>query len=309
MIWYNDRIKKSRDTCGLKRRHFMRNVTIIRAKSFVASLATMKVYIEDPQSEEIKIGGVPCRKLGELKNGEERNFVVGDEEAKIYVIADVLSKNMSGEFYQLPAGTEDIVLSGKCVNSVGAGNGFRFDGNSNEAVLKHRKKNAVKGVVIILVAILVGVAIGLLRNLDFASDKTFSGDGISITLNDNFFEDEYFGYTQCYSSNEAMVLVLKEQFSAYEGLEDLSLEEYADALISMLDDQYIDCDGEVKTEGDLMYFEYTEESPADNSVYKCYTFVYKSEEAFWFVDFTTMERDANKLKDDVFQWASSVTFE
>lgn len=287
----------------------MRNVTILRSKSGIACLATMKVYIEDPLSEEIKIGGVPCRKLGELKNGEERNFVVGDEEAKIYVIADTLSKNMSNEFYQLPAGTEDIVLSGKCVYNPAAGNPFRFDNNSNEAVKKNRKKNTVKGAVILVVALLVGVAIGLLRNLDFASAKTFSGDGMSITLTDNFYEDSAIGFTQCYSSNDAVVMIMKEKFSAYEGLEEFTLEEYAEALIGNMNTEIAESDFEIKTEGDLVYFEYVVEDPSDDSVYKYYSFVYKSDDAFWFVDFAVMEEDASKMKDDVFEWASSVKFD
>ena len=287
----------------------MRNVTILRSKTGIACLATMKVYIEDPLSEEIKIGGVPCRKLGELKNGEERNFVVGDEEAKIFVIADTLSKNMSNEFYQLPAGTEDIVLSGKCVYNPAAGNPFRFDNNSNEAVKKNRKKNTVKGAVILVVALLVGVAIGLLRNLDFASAKTFSGDGMSITLTDNFYEDSAIGFTQCYSSNDAVVMIMKEKFSAYEGLEEFTLEEYAEALIGNMNTEIVESDFEIKTEGDLVYFEYVVEDPSDDSVYKYYSFVYKSDDAFWFVDFAVMEEDASKMKDDVFEWASSVKFD
>ena len=51
----------------------MRNLTIVRRKSFVACLAKMKVYIEDPASNELVINKIPCRKLGELKNGEEKH--------------------------------------------------------------------------------------------------------------------------------------------------------------------------------------------------------------------------------------------
>lgn len=49
----------------------MRNLTIKREKSFVGSLAKMKVYIEDPTSNEICINDISCRKIGDLKNGEE----------------------------------------------------------------------------------------------------------------------------------------------------------------------------------------------------------------------------------------------
>ena len=49
----------------------MRKLTIKRAKSFVASLTKVKVYIEDQLSNELTINNVPCRKLGNIKNGEE----------------------------------------------------------------------------------------------------------------------------------------------------------------------------------------------------------------------------------------------
>ena len=55
----------------------MRTVTIKREKSFVGCLATLKVYIEDPESNGITIGGVPCRKLCTFKNGEVAAFEVG----------------------------------------------------------------------------------------------------------------------------------------------------------------------------------------------------------------------------------------
>ncbi len=50
----------------------MRNLTILRRKKAAAALGKMKVYIEDPFSNELDIKDVPCRKLGELKNGVEK---------------------------------------------------------------------------------------------------------------------------------------------------------------------------------------------------------------------------------------------
>ena len=64
----------------------------------------MKVYIEDAQSNELIISGVPCRKLGDLKNGEEKTFEIGEDAAKVFVIADTLSKDYCTEFYQLSEG-------------------------------------------------------------------------------------------------------------------------------------------------------------------------------------------------------------
>ncbi|MBP1575986.1 MAG: hypothetical protein J6A68_00485 [Oscillospiraceae bacterium] len=47
----------------------MRNLTIKRTKSFVGCLGKMKIYIEDPTSNELLINNTPCRKIGDLKNG------------------------------------------------------------------------------------------------------------------------------------------------------------------------------------------------------------------------------------------------
>ena len=52
----------------------MRNLTIKRAKSVVACLAKVKVYIEDSFADDLEINGVRCRKLGDLKNGEEKTI-------------------------------------------------------------------------------------------------------------------------------------------------------------------------------------------------------------------------------------------
>lgn len=118
----------------------MRTLEIKRTKSFVGCAGTMKVYIEDPEVNDLVINGTPCRKLGTLKNGEEKKFSVGEQEAKVFVIADKLTKNYCNEFYKLPAGSEDIALSGKNHFNPGAGNPFQFDGQTDPEVLANRKK-------------------------------------------------------------------------------------------------------------------------------------------------------------------------
>ena len=118
----------------------MRNLTIKRIKTSVACLMTMKIYIEDPNSSEITINNTPCRKLDDLKNGEEKTFQIDAQEQKVFVIADQFSKNYCNEFYTIPAGQEDIFLAGKNKFNPANGNAFLFDNNYNEDVQKNRKK-------------------------------------------------------------------------------------------------------------------------------------------------------------------------
>ncbi len=140
----------------------MRKLTIKRKKSFVGCLAKIKVYIEDQMSSELTINGVPCRKLGVIKNGKEKTFEIEDEAAKVYVIADKMSKDYCNEFYQLEDGEEDIRLTGKNHFSPSKGNPFYFDGNNDPEALENRKKNKKKSKKLILTCFIVGFIIGLL---------------------------------------------------------------------------------------------------------------------------------------------------
>ena len=119
----------------------MRKLVIKRNKSFAGCLVVMKVYIEDAVASDITIGGVPCRKLGTLKNGETAEFAIGTDAMRVYVIADTLSKEYCNDFYQIPAGEEEVQLSGKNHYNPAAGHPFMFDGVTDRAVIENRKKN------------------------------------------------------------------------------------------------------------------------------------------------------------------------
>lgn len=93
----------------------MRYLTLQRTKSAIDFFVTIKVYIEDPASNEIKIQGVPCRKIGELKNGEQQSFIIGDEKLRIYIMSMKIDKNLCPDFYEVPAGTENVFLTCKFI--------------------------------------------------------------------------------------------------------------------------------------------------------------------------------------------------
>lgn len=143
----------------------MRNLTITRKKSVVASLMKMRIYITDPTATDLEINGESCRKLGELKNGQTATFRVDDRAAKVYAIADTLSRGFCNDYYPLNAGTEDVVLTGKNAFNPGTGNAFRFDGVTDENVLANRKAGRNKGILVLIGAVIVGFLIGLLPHL------------------------------------------------------------------------------------------------------------------------------------------------
>lgn len=288
----------------------MRNLTIKREKSFVGSLAKMKVYIEDPTSNEICINDISCRKIGDLKNGEEKTFQIDEQEVKIYVIADKLSKNYCNEFYQLPAGQEDVFLSGKNKFNPANGNAFRFDNNESEETIASRKRGARKGLLILIVAAIVGAVVGYSITSNLFSNKTpdpkdFSSNGMTIKLTDEFVKTDVENYTVAYNSKNVAVLALKEAFALADGFQDYTLEQYGNLVLqnnNLSSSKIEDKEG-------LIGFEYEFTNPDTKGTYKYFSFVYKSNDAFWLVQFATLTENVDEYSSKIIEWAKTISFE
>ncbi|MBQ8358567.1 MAG: hypothetical protein IJX37_01445 [Oscillospiraceae bacterium] len=287
----------------------MRNLTIKRTKSFVGCLAKMKIYIEDPTSNEMLINNTSCRKIGDLKNGEEKTFQIGEQEAKVFVIADKLSKNYCNEYYQLSNGQEDIFLSGKNKFNPASGNAFRFDNNESEEIVANRKHGARKGVLILIVAAVIGAVAGYSITSGLFSNKTpdvktFSSNGMTITLTDEFRETDIENYTVAYDSKNVAVFALKEAFALADGFEDYTLEQYADLVIQVNNLG----SAEMKTVEGLALFEYNFTNPETNDVYQYFSYVYKTNDAFWLIQFATLNENVDEYAQQITEWAKSVEF-
>ena len=291
----------------------MRNLTIKRTKSFVGCLVKLKIYIEDASVNELVINGTSCRKLGELKNDEEKTFEIGEEPAKVFVIADKLSKDYCNEFYQLSAGEEDVFLSGKCHLNPARGNAFLFDNNDSAEVMQLRKKGSKKGWLILCAALLFGCIVGTFVGRAVGSvlfpktevePKTFTDSGISITLTNEFELKEMEKFTVSYDSKNVAVMVLKEDFSLVDGLESYTLEQYANLLLKTNDRS-----AKLKNIEGLTVFEYEYTNPSTENTYKYFSFVYKSDDAFWLVQFATLTELEDEYESKIIEWAKSVSFE
>ena len=288
----------------------MRNLTIKREKSFVGSLAKMKVYIEDPTSNEICINDISCRKIGDLKNGEEKTFQIDEQEVKIYVIADKLSKNYCNEFYQLPAGQEDVFLSGKNKFNPANGNAFRFDNNESEENIANRKRGTRKGLLFLIVAAIVGAVVGYSITSNLFLNKTpdpkdFSSNGMTIKLTDEFVKTDVENYTVAYDSKNVAVFALKEAFALADGFQDYTLEQYGNLVLqnnNLSSSKIEDKEG-------LIGFEYEFTNPDTKDTYKYFSFVYKSNDAFWLVQFATLTENVDEYSSKIIEWAKTISFE
>ncbi|MBE5731270.1 MAG: hypothetical protein E7350_04910 [Clostridiales bacterium] len=287
----------------------MRNLTIKREKRFVGCAGKFKVYIEDPESNELVINYTPCRKIGELKNGEEKTFQIDERAAKVFVIADKLTKDYCNDYYQLSYGTEDVFLSGKSKFNPAAGNAFRFDNNNSEGVVANRKRGKRKGLTILLIAIIIGAIVGavigwgVFSNIK-AEEKTFYSDGMTITLTDEFRKTEIENYTVAYDSQKVAVFALKEPFSAFYLPSSYTLEQYGNKVIEANGFTSI----ELKETDGLTYFSYKYTNSQTRQEYTYFAFVYKANDAFWLVQFATLTKNVNKYWEKIFDWAGSIEF-
>ncbi len=277
----------------------MRKLTIKREKSFVGCLGKMKVYIEDPTSSDLAIGNDSFRKLGTLKNGEEKTFEIGCGAARICVIADKLSKDVCNELYPLPEGEEDIYLSGKNIYNPLKGNSFYFNGVTDSAVPANRKKGTLIGIAIFVGAIILGVVVGLGRAGVFESNdpKTFTYEDVQITLTEAFDEDFVDGANMAYSTDDVLCFLIEDDFSYFEDGDSMSVTEYGELIADYNETQMI------KMPNGMYGMIFREPVGVETLYY--YAFVHKGKSGYWFIQFAVFEEDKAKYEQQIYDWASS----
>ena len=287
----------------------MRFLTIERKKSYAACMATLKVYIEDTKSGDLTINGCQCRKLGTLKNGQIGRFHISKASAKVFVIADKISKDFCNDFYQLPASEDNVDIAGKCQLNPFAGNPFRFDKPSSPEVIKKRKKTAIIAAAVMVAAIvaggLIGFAVSQHQKNAPAVAQDFTVDGMNITLHSHFERFEADGFNAGFESEDLAVLVLKEKFTLMAGLADYSLEDYSKLVLG--NNKNVN-PSELKSEQNFMYFEYDKANTGSAATFHYIVTMYKGTDAFWMIQYIIPAEKAEQVREDVFAWAATVTF-
>lgn len=286
----------------------MRNFTIKRNKSFVGCANKLKVYIEDSISPEIEISGVPCRKLGILKNGKEETFQIDYAERKVFVIADKISKNYCNDYYVVPEGYDDVYVTGQNRLDPAKGNAFLFDVISNESVIDARKKSQKRGIIIIIILAIIGILLGTLASIfdDKVEPKTFSSNGLTITLTTEFEEQKADGFDVSFSSSKIGIFAFKELFYEYGydyDYSNITLEEYAELLLEANNLKLI---SSVETVDGLTYFEYDYTNDSTGIAYVSFSVIYKGSDGFWMIAFDTTQKKAQEYRAEIIEMAKSV---
>lgn len=281
----------------------MRKVYLTRDKSFVGCAGRLNVYVEDYNASELTIAGIPCRFVCKVKNGETVSFDIGDEAVKVVVIADKLSKDMCNDYYQIPAGVGDVEIGGKCTYNPGAGNPFRFHGVTDEHALANRKRSNKKGIITTIVAILIGVAIGLVMNMDtlFERPKDFISDDFQITLTTRFTEDYedgiyYFGAGDC------TVAVFMYNYNEFAQITDMTEQEFLNFLKNY---GKFAASSQIKEESGMKVVEEEAES-VDGNIRKFLSVFIKGDEKFYIFEFVCDPDDYSEYRAQFIEWANSI---
>lgn len=277
----------------------MRNITITRRKTFVGSLMADKIYIRDTENPELTINGVPCRKIGQVKNGKSFTFSLGDEEQQIFLIVDKASKEYCNASITVPAGTEDVEYTGKHHFVLGS-NPFRFDG---QEVTAQQKKQGRKGLYITIGAAILGVIIGLVFNSNLfhnVRSEVFTVGDYSVTLTSDFIQVQSEDHYAAYGSNSAYVFVLREQKDTFpEELQGIDLAKYTQLVA---DNNGTDL--QVYQRSGIYCFEYL--ATPENDEYYYFAACSESDSAFWVTYFATPSANLEKMQPTFLEWAKTI---
>lgn len=281
----------------------MRRLWITRRRSVAACLAKMRVWIEDPQGDT-EINGFPCRKLGELKNGEQKAFPVGTGAARVFVTADRLTRNLYNEFAELPEGEEDVVLTGQNLLKPFSGNPFRFDGWASEAVQQNRKATVRRGRLTMIAAILAGLIGGTAGVWSAQVNVSFAVEELRIILPETFREVPAQGYTACFSDGEVGVFILREEPDpALFG--DLSLRAYGAMILA---NNGFGPEVRLEEAAGLTTFDAALTAPSGEE-YRYHCGLFRSRDAYWMVQITTDAYYEEELLPGLDRWLRSVSFD
>ena len=138
-----------------------------------------------------------------------------------------------------------------------------------------------------------------------AKEKTFEVAGMRIVLTDDFAEKEYITYTSYYVSQDMVVITLKEDKATFSqagiSFANTDLMEYAGMVIR--------ANGlTVKPNQDEKFTSFVYDKTVSGKDYTYHAFVYKAADAFWLIQFATLQKDYEEKIEDIFKYAGTVTF-
>ncbi len=283
----------------------MRTLTVARRKAIFGRSGKLALYVEDANAPETVILQTPCRKLGTLRNGEVRSFEITEESATLFVAFGKVRDGSCNEYFTIPAGTEPITLTGTCTYTLARGTAFHFDSENRRREPRRHRKGGHAAVILLAIAVLLAAASRINRLLDHMihSPVTFEGSGYAITLNDEFVPMNLDGYMDVYEGDTATVMISKEPFLSPSDA-DTAVAAYAEVLRGLAagGPDIAGC-SELRTEGDLCYFDYM--TIMDTVAYSYRVFVCKGSDGFRVIRIAAPIESFGAIQEDMMEWVRS----
>ncbi len=132
--------------------------------------------------------------------------------------------------------------------------------------------------------------------------KTFSVDGMELKLPRNFKRQDYDGRPGLYNGTYA-VLIWREAFTLHPSFADMTLDEYVQALLSASN-----IDASIEIIDGLHCFEYEVVQEGGTTKYNYFAVLYKSNQAFWTVEFASYFWQALSMRSEFISWAKMIEF-
>ena len=292
----------------------MRRITIKRQASIKGFFRSICLYVEDAEGTE-ELCSVRCRKLFNIKNGEERSFEIGEDEVRIFAVTGGANGESTVTEYPIAAGNYALFIGAKCLK-IGKTVKLKFmfcltvsNRFSLDRARAKRKKIIIASVIALCLAIAVFLGFQLKSWLIPTSmrPKDFEIEEMTITLTKGFVVDEREenNCTKAFISRDCWVCVIREGYDENPSLEDVSVYEYCE-MIKRANGNTVST---IETKDELTYFVFESHVPQAKRTYTYYLFAYKSDNAMWFIQFATTKQDVEEWKDYFFEWAESVSFD
>ena len=167
--------------------------------------------------------------------------------------------------------------------------------------MKKYFKSTVAVSVLLIACLLCGCS--FFSGLGAAQEKEFTKAGMTITLTDDFVEQDIVSQTAVYSSAKHIVMALKEEYALFEEIGDgLSLQEYAQLVC-----ENNDLTADVEEKDGLVCFEY--ENQANGRDFTYFAVVQKGTDAYWLFQFSCDSSNYEDSKEQFINWAKTIRFE
>lgn len=88
----------------------MRKLTVIRRKTFVASLMKVYIYLESKDRSDLVLDRIQVIKIGELKKEEAASYEIPSDDVYFFVVFDKLFPNKYHTKHLIKASDKDVLI-------------------------------------------------------------------------------------------------------------------------------------------------------------------------------------------------------